>query len=102
MQALLSAPNSPAGVRFGEVPEPLPQAGEVVIEVELFTLLARNLDHAATLPTGSVPGFDAIGVVRQAAKDGSGPPPGTRVATLTSGTAWAEACRTRARAGDRA
>ncbi|MET7464801.1 zinc-binding dehydrogenase [Nonomuraea sp. NPDC005501] len=90
MHALLSAPDTPTGVRAGQAPEPVPQAGDVVIEVECFTLVARNLDHAATLPPGSVPGFDAVGVVRRAADDGTGPAPGTRVATLATGNAWAQ------------
>jgi NADPH:quinone reductase-like Zn-dependent oxidoreductase len=90
MQALLSDPDTSAGVRFGQAPEPVPLAGEVLIEVERFTLLARNLEHAATLPPGSIPGFDAVGVVRRAAEDGTGPAPGTRVATLMTGNAWAQ------------
>ncbi|GAA4630549.1 hypothetical protein GCM10023196_056330 [Actinoallomurus vinaceus] len=89
MQALLSDPDTPAGVRFGQAREPVPQAGDVLIEVERFTLLLRNLEHAATLPPGSIPGFDAVGVVRRAAEDGTGPAPGTRVATLMTGNAWA-------------
>ncbi|MEV0147093.1 MULTISPECIES: zinc-binding dehydrogenase [unclassified Nonomuraea] len=90
MQALISDPDTPAGVRLGQVPEPVPQASEAVIEVEWFTLLARNLDHAATLPAGSIPGFDAVGMVRRAAEDGTGPAPGTRVATLMTANAWAQ------------
>lgn len=90
MQALISDPDTPAGVRLGQVPEPVPQAAEAVIEVEWFTLLARNLDHAATLPPGSIPGFDAVGTVRRAAEDGTGPAPGTRVAALMTGNAWAQ------------
>ncbi|WP_406316450.1 zinc-binding dehydrogenase [Streptosporangium sp. NBC_01639] len=90
MQALISDPDTPAGVRLGQVPQPVPQAAEAVIEVEWFTLLARNLDHAATLPPGSIPGFDAVGTVRRAAEDGTGPAPGTRVATLMTGNAWAQ------------
>jgi NADPH:quinone reductase-like Zn-dependent oxidoreductase len=73
VQALLSASDTAAGVRFGQVAEPVPQAGDVVIEVEWFTLLARNLDHAAALPAGSIPGFDAVGVVRRAAEDAPAP-----------------------------
>ncbi|HUR07446.1 MAG TPA: zinc-binding dehydrogenase, partial [Nonomuraea sp.] len=90
MQALLSDPDTPAGVRLGQAPEPVPEAGDVLIEVEWFTLLARNLAHAGTLTPGSVPGFDAVGVVRRAAEDGTGPGLGTRVATLMTGNAWAQ------------
>ncbi|MEO3875822.1 zinc-binding dehydrogenase [Nonomuraea sp. B12E4] len=90
MQALLSDPDAPAGVRFGQAPEPVPQAGDVLIEVERFTLVARNLDHAAGLPPGSIPGFDAVGVVRRAAENGTGPARGTRVATMMTGNAWAQ------------
>ncbi|MGW2822673.1 zinc-binding dehydrogenase [Streptomyces sp. NPDC001443] len=90
MRALLSTPDTPAGVRLGQAPDPVAQNGDVLVEVERFTLLARGLDHAATLPPGSIPGYDAVGVVRRAASDGTGPASGTRVATLATGDAWAQ------------
>jgi NADPH:quinone reductase-like Zn-dependent oxidoreductase len=37
-----------------------------------------------------VPGFDASGVVLSAARDGTGPPPGTRVVTFGWSGGWAE------------
>ncbi|WP_225824087.1 zinc-binding dehydrogenase [Streptomyces naphthomycinicus] len=90
MRALLSTPDTPAGVRLGRAPDPVARTGDVLVEVERFTLHARGLEHAATLPPGSIPGYDAVGVVRQAAADGTGPAPGTRVATLTTGDVWAQ------------
>ncbi|MEU6479912.1 hypothetical protein ABZ858_24105 [Streptomyces sp. NPDC047017] len=66
------------------------RTGDMLVEVERFTLLVRGIDHVATLPPGSIPGYDAVGVVRQAAADGTGPEPGTRVVTLTTGGAWVQ------------
>jgi NADPH2:quinone reductase len=39
---------------------------------------------------GTTPGWDVAGVVRQAAADGSGPQPGTRVVALADAGGWAE------------
>ncbi|WP_328398118.1 hypothetical protein [Nocardia sp. NBC_00416] len=89
MQALLASPHASAGVTFGDVPDPRPKPDQVLIEVELFPIVARALDHAATLPAGSVPGSDAVGTVVHPAADGSGPAVGTRVATLGTSAAWA-------------
>ncbi|GAA4614731.1 zinc-binding dehydrogenase [Actinoallomurus liliacearum] len=89
MQALLASPHAPAGVSLGDAPDPQPKPDEVLVEVELFPVVARALDHAATLPAGSVPGFDAVGTVVRPAADGSGPEAGARVATLHIGAAWA-------------
>ena len=89
MQAIRVDPAAPSGVALGEAPDPAPRPDEALVEVELFTVVARNFDHAATLPVGSVSGFDAVGTIVRAADDGSGPPAGTRVATLAVGNAWA-------------
>lgn len=42
------------------------------------------------LPDGTVLGWDAAGVVVQAAADGSGPAEGERVVTLGAEAGWAE------------
>lgn len=89
MQAIRVDPAAPSGVSLGDAPDPAPRPDEALVAVELFTIVARNFDHAARLPVGSVPGFDTVGVIVRAADDGSGPPVGTRVASAVTGNAWA-------------
>ncbi|MFJ2831888.1 zinc-binding dehydrogenase [Streptomyces sp. NPDC087263] len=89
MQALITTPQTPTGLRLDEIPDPTPGTDEVLVEIELFTVVADHFAHAATLPVGSVPGFDAVGTVVRGTGDGSGPAVGTRVATLLIGNAWA-------------
>lgn len=89
MQALITDPQTPTGVRLDEVPDPRPKADEVLVEIELFTVIADHFPYAATLPVGSVAGFDAVGLVVRGTDGGSGPTVGTRVATLLTGNAWA-------------
>ena len=84
-------PTPPHGLRLGEAPDPDPRPSEALIEVAATSL---NFADVAFLRRrfgpGDVPGFDAAGTVRAAAEDGSGPPPGTRVATFGSSGGWAE------------
>jgi NADPH:quinone reductase len=91
MRALVHDPGAPQGLAFGDVPDPEPRASEVLIRVAATSL---NFADVAFLPDrgvpGAVPGFDAAGVVIAAAKDGSGPPAGTRVVSFGWSGAWAE------------
>lgn len=91
MQALILDPGAPRGLRFGEAAEPQPTATQALVEVHAISL---NFGELAFLQhmhrPGDVPGWDAAGVVVRAASDGSGPPPGTRVATAGWNGAWGE------------
>ena len=91
MRALVHDPGAPQGIAFGDVPDPEPGASEALIRVAATSL---NFADVAFLPDrgvpGAVPGFDAAGVVIDAARDGSGPPPGTRVVSFGWSGAWAE------------
>jgi NADPH:quinone reductase-like Zn-dependent oxidoreductase len=91
MRALVHDPGAPQGIAFGDVPDPEPGASEALIRVAAMSL---NFADVAFLPDrgvpGAVPGFDAAGVVIAAARDGSGPPPGTRVVSFGWSGAWAE------------
>jgi NADPH2:quinone reductase len=91
MRALLFDPDAPHGLELGKTSDPEPGRSEALIEVAATSL---NFADVAFLRDrqvpGAVPGFDASGVVISAARDGSGPPPGTRVVTFGWSGAWAE------------
>lgn len=91
MRALLYAPDAPQGLELGKAPDPEPGPSEALIAVAATSLNFADVAfiHDRQVP-GAVPGFDASGVVISAARDGSGPPPGTRVVTFGWSGAWAE------------
>ena len=90
MRALLHDPDAPGGLRLGDAPDPEPGPGQALVAVEAISL---NLGEVAYLADrhapGAVPGWDAAGTVLAAAADGSGPPPGARVATFGWSGGWA-------------
>ena len=91
MRALVYAPDAPQGIVLGDVPEPVPGRSQALVRV---AAVSMNFADVAFLRTrrspGEVPGFDAAGVVLQAATDGSGPPSGAQVATFGGSGGWAE------------
>ncbi|MER5836100.1 zinc-binding dehydrogenase [Streptomyces sp. NPDC002130] len=91
VRALVVDPSAPAAVRLGEVAEPAPGPGQVLVEVSHASLNYGDLNDARSgrVPEGAVLGSDAAGVVVQAAAGGTGPAVGTRVVALTTG-AFAE------------
>ncbi|WP_333766919.1 zinc-binding dehydrogenase [Streptomyces sp. IBSBF 2435] len=92
MRALIHDPAAPSGLRLGEVPEPVPVAGQALIEVHAVSLNFAEAAYAADrTPAGTVMGLDAAGVVLEPAADGSGPPPGARVVSFGwAAGGWAE------------
>ena len=91
VRALVVDPSAPAGVRLGDVPDPVPGPGQVLVEVSHVSLNYGDLNDARSgrVPVGAVLGSDAAGVVVEAAADGTGPALDARVVALTSG-AYAE------------
>ncbi|MER7271169.1 zinc-binding dehydrogenase [Micromonospora carbonacea] len=89
MQALLVDRTAPGNLRLGSAPDPLPAANESLIRVVASSINPGDL-YLDNAPDGAVPGYDAAGVVVQAAADGSGPAVGTPVVTLGFAGGWAE------------
>ena len=90
MRALVADPAGPAGIALAEVPEPVPDADEALIEVAAASVNYGDLKAAANQKPGSLLGWDAAGTVLRAASDGSGPAEGSRVVTYAGAGAWAE------------
>ncbi|KOX18747.1 MULTISPECIES: zinc-binding dehydrogenase [unclassified Streptomyces] len=90
MKALLTTGEGPFGLRHEEVPEPVPAPGEALVRVRAVSVNRGELALAAVSPPGTRLGWDVAGTVVEAAADGSGPAPGTRVVGLADGGGWAE------------
>ncbi|CAN7618232.1 zinc-binding dehydrogenase [Mesorhizobium sp. LjNodule214] len=90
MLALVTSPDSATGLRLGEFEEPQPLANEALVSVHATSLNRGELRLLTIRPSGWIPGQDIVGVVEQAAADGSGPAVGTRVAALVDQAGWAE------------
>jgi NADPH:quinone reductase-like Zn-dependent oxidoreductase len=76
-----------AGLRLIEVAEPTLGDSQALVEIHAISLNFGELTYRQPV---QIPGWDAAGVVIQAAADGSGPPPGTRVTTFGWHSGWAE------------
>ncbi|ANB10571.1 alcohol dehydrogenase [Streptomyces ambofaciens] len=91
MRALLVDRSAPAGLRLGPAPDPRPAPHQALIRVTATSLNYGEVRFALRdAPEGAVLGWDAAGVVLEAAADGSGPAAGTPVVTLGVDGAWAE------------
>jgi NADPH:quinone reductase len=89
MRALVVTPDTPHGVVLGEVADPVPTPHEVLVRVEHSSLNFGDVSNVTSGTPGTVPGWDASGVVVTPAADGSGPEAGQRVLTFGYAGAWA-------------
>jgi NADPH:quinone reductase len=89
-------PDGDGQVRLSDVDEVSPAAAEAVIEVEAFSVNRGETFLLENPPDGWRPGKDIAGRVVQAAADGTGPQPGTRVVGHPPSRGWAERAAVRA------
>jgi NADPH:quinone reductase len=91
MRAIVYDPAAPHGLRLGLAAEPEPNEHEALVEVHVIALNFGELAFLADRRrAGEVVGWEAAGVVLEAATDGSGPPAGARVTGYGHGGGWAE------------
>jgi NADPH2:quinone reductase len=91
MKALTIDHSAPGHLALTAVADPEPTAHQALVQVHSFSLNSGEVHHVVPGgEAGTVPGWDAAGVVIQAAADGSGPAVGTPVVTVGAEGAWAE------------
>lgn len=76
-----------AGLHLIEADEPSLDDSRALVEIHAVSLNFGELSYRQPV---QIPGWDAAGVVIQAAADGSGPPPGSRVTTFDWSGGWAQ------------
>lgn len=89
MLAIINTPAAAAGTRRDEVAAPVPGPGQVLLDVEAFSLNRGELALLNARPEGWRPGQDVAGRVAAAAETG-GPAVGARVVASVPGGGWAE------------
>lgn len=93
MRAVLVDHEAPGHLAIGEAPAPEPDSHEAVVAVRAVSLNRGEVRRAQSGPAGRAIGWDVAGVVEQPARDGSGPPRGTRVVGISGAMrGWAEHC----------
>ena len=90
MRAVMNRADSPLAVAIDEFDDPRPERGEALVSVRAFSVNRGELRLLGARPEGWRPGQDIAGIVEAAARDGSGPPAGSRVVGLVEGGGWAE------------
>ncbi len=90
IQAVVADPHSAKRLVIREVSGPSPVPSEAMVRVAAISLNRGETRRAYQSEVAWQPGWDAAGVVEQAAADGSGPPAGARVVGLMRSGAWAE------------
>ncbi|CAN5535952.1 zinc-binding dehydrogenase [soil metagenome] len=90
MRAIVYDPQARANLKLDDVDEPAVSASEALVEVQAIGLNFGEIHWIEHMrQPGEVPGWDAAGIVAQAAADGSGPAVGTRVVGFNGKGGWA-------------
>jgi NADPH:quinone reductase len=91
MRAVVYDPEARANLRIADVNEPVAAESEALIDVRATALNFGEVHWIDRMrKPGEVPGWDAAGVVIQAAADGSGPPAGRGVVGFGGAGGWAQ------------
>jgi NADPH2:quinone reductase len=91
MRAVVTSPGSTGSLVIAETAEPSPDSDEVLVRVTAFSLNRGEVRRAATQAAGTMIGWDVVGIVEAAARNGSGPPKGARVVGFSRRMrGWAE------------
>lgn len=91
MRAVVYDPQARSNLRLADVDEPVAAESEALIEVRATALNFGEVHWIDRMrKPGEVPGWDAAGVVVQAAADGSGPKVGSRVVGFNGAGGWAQ------------
>lgn len=90
MRAVVVDPNTPSRLALGSAPDPVPASCQALLRVTHSSLNPAELYFAQHSAAGTVLGFDAAGIVVEAAADGSGPQVGSRVVSYGDRGGWAE------------
>jgi NADPH:quinone reductase len=89
MLAIINTPDADSETRRDDITAPIPGPGQVLLDVEAFSLNRGELDLMTARPEGWRPGQDVAGRV-SVPSDGCGPPAGTRVVAAVPGGGWAQ------------
>jgi NADPH:quinone reductase len=91
LRAVVINPSAAGSLAIAEVPEPAPDSDEALVRVKAFSLNRGEVRRAATQAAGTMIGWDVVGVVDAPARNGSGPPKGSRVVGFSRRVrGWAE------------
>jgi NADPH:quinone reductase-like Zn-dependent oxidoreductase len=90
VKALVATGLSHPAVEFADVDEPVPRAGEAVVEVAAFSVNRGETFQLEAPRAHWRPGKDVAGTIVRPAADGSGPEAGRRVVAHPPGFGWAE------------
>ena len=91
MKAVVANPAVTGCLEIGDVTAPVADSNEALVAVTSISLNRGELRRAEAAEAGMQIGWDLAGVVQSAARDGSGPPEGTRVVGFSRRMqGWAE------------
>ncbi|MFF8840238.1 zinc-binding dehydrogenase [Streptomyces sp. NPDC015130] len=90
MRRLIPTGEAARPVAFAELPQPVPESGDVLVKVEAFSPNRGETFLLEDPLPGWLPGKDVAGLVVQEAADGTGPAIGTRVVGHPPHGGWAE------------
>ena len=91
MKAVVANSDVTGSLELGEVADPIADSNEAIITVTTFSLNRGELRRAEAAPSGMQIGWDLVGIVKTAARDGSGPAEGQRVVGFSRRMrGWAE------------